>query len=340
LHQVKLFRVKPYNVLCYEALFRWLKPQYRNNQILLNDYSNYLAGYRGEKNADYTVSIYPHKNASIFQGIRLKVGPFHFQSDTLIVTSMFILILEIKNYAREVEYDSDTHQLTQSDGATKKGYKSPILQADTQKLQLISWLQKHRFPPIPIETLAILSNPSTILSFKGDLDVRQKFIHLETLPSTLDRIYSNYPQAVINHETINKLNKLLLRGNTPHKPDLLKQYDISDELLIDGIGCTHCDHFPMIYKKQTWYCSNCRQTDKNAHERKILDYFLLKGPTITNKECRNLLKIDSHKIVYRILQSMQLKQTGQNRGRKYHSPKLSDFPQNSSTPVKKKSVFS
>ncbi|WP_026909363.1 nuclease-related domain-containing protein [Paucisalibacillus globulus] len=340
MHQIKLFRVKPYNILCYEALFRWLKPQYRNNQILLNDYSNYLAGYRGEKNADYTVSIYPHNNASIFQGIRLKVGPFHFQTDTLIVTNMFILILEIKNLAKEVEYDSDSHQLTQSDGTKKKGYKSPILQAATQKLQLTTWLQKHRFPPIPIETLSILSNPSTILSFKGDLDVSDKFIHLETLPSILDRMYSRYSQTVINRETINKLNRLLLKENTPHKPDLLKQYDISDDFLIDGIGCEHCEHYPMIYKMQTWYCSNCGQTEKNAHERKILDYFLLKSPTITNKECRNLIKIDSHKIVYRMLQSMPLKQTGKNSARKYHAPKLPDFPQNSSTPIKKKSVFS
>ncbi|WP_047981156.1 nuclease-related domain-containing protein [Ornithinibacillus contaminans] len=335
----KKYRTKSYTLLCYEALFRCLKPNYRKHKFLIEEHANYLAGYRGEKSADYTLSIYPQKDAFIYQDLRLKNGSFFFQIDTLIVTNKFMLILEIKNLKSEIEYDSTTQQLIQHDGERKKGYKSPILQAQTQKLHLTNWLQQFNLPPIPIETIAVLSNPSTILSYTGDKDISNKLIHLETLHSKLAELYSTFISEKYDQNTLRKLNKLLLREDTPYKPNLLKQFNILPEHLIDGIACPSCNIFPMQYSKRRWNCSQCGSEDKNAHERLILDYFLLHKSVIRNKECRDLLKIDSQKTAHRLLNSMNLKYSGENSGRKYHSPPLAAFPQDSYLPNANKSIF-
>lgn len=337
--KIILKRTKPYVLLCYEALFRWLLPQLRDNKVLQDEYASYLAGYRGERNTDYIVSTYPHKDAYIFQGIRLKIGPFYFQIDTLIVTPRIILILESKNLKGELEYNYKTRQLVQLDGDQKKGYKNPILQAETHKRHLTAWLQQAGFPPIPIATLGVSTNPSSILTYKDEHTSPINFIQLESLPNLFDNIYQTNSKTVYDQTTIRKLNKTLLKDNTPLKPDLIKQYTINERHLIKGIGCTNCNHAPLQYKNRKWFCIKCGHHYAKAHEQKILDYFLLFEPSITNRMCREILQINSPKIARRLLYSMNLDYSGKNFGRKYHKPSLDMFPQESFLPIGKRSIF-
>ncbi|SES87353.1 Nuclease-related domain-containing protein [Oceanobacillus limi] len=338
MNQIK--RTKPHVLLCYEALFRELKPKFRNNKTLQENYSNYLAGYRGEKYADYTISMYQQNSTLVYPGLRLTNGPFAFQIDSLIISEQVIFIIEIKNMKDELEYDSKTHQFIQKDGNKKKGYKSPILQAESQKANLQRWLQNNAMPPIPIETLVVVSNSSAIIiNSQEDPSVFDKLIHLEVLPSKLAQLYSSYNKKYYDQNMLKLLNDKLLQGNTPLKVDLLTQLGINDNHLVKGIVCYNCDHFPLIREKRTWICPKCKKTNKKAHERKILDYFLLHNSTITNQQCRKLLQIDSARLSQLLLKSMSLKHTGENRGRKYLSPLLDEFPQDSFIPIKQKSIF-
>lgn len=90
---------------------------------------------------------------------------------------------------------------------------------------------------------------------------------------------------------------------------------------------------PDTTSKQNWKCPKCSSINPKAHERTILDHFLLHQQTITNKECRNLLQIDSPRMAYNFLNSMNLRKSGNNRGRIYYSPSIQSFPQNSKVPV-------
>jgi hypothetical protein len=339
LKKVRLPRTKTYDILCYEALFRWLLPQLRDNKILQEDFASFRAGYRGERNTDYVTSTYPHKFANIYQGIRLKVGPFHFQIDTLIVTPMFILILESKNMKGELEYNPKTRQLIQINGEHRKGQKNPVLQAETQKRHLATWLQQAGFPPIPIETIGISTNPSSILTYKDEGTNPSNFVLLESLPTMFDYLYQSYTRNIYDQTTLRKLNKSLLKGNTPYKPDLINQYKIKDRHLIKGIGCRECNYFPLKYKSRKWLCTNCGNVEPKAHEQKIFDYFLLFEPTINNRKCREILQIESPKVARRLLYSMNLEQSGNNFGRTYQGPTLDKFPQDSFLPIGQQSIF-
>jgi Nuclease-related domain len=332
-------RTKPWAILCYEALFRWLHPHLRENKQLQDDHASYRAGFYGEKNSDYIVFSYPHKNAYIYQGLRLKIGPFHFQIDTLIVTPNFILILEVKNFKGELEYNPTTQQLIQYDGEGKRTQKNPILQAETQKRHLTLWLRHFGYPPIPIETAAVSTNPSAILRTPYEGTGPIKFVQLDSLPIIFDNLYQSFSKPAIDQITIKKMNKKLLQEHHPHKPDLIKQFGITNRHLVKGVPCTKCEFNPLEYRNKVWKCSRCGYCEPNAHERKILDYFLLIQPTISNKECRKLLQIDSPKVTRRLLQSMNLKNSGKNYSSIYHSPTLEDFPQDSPIPINKRSIF-
>ncbi|MUK89680.1 NERD domain-containing protein [Ornithinibacillus sp. L9] len=330
---INKFRTKPHIILCFEALFRFLKKTVRNSNLLLEEYASYLAGYRGEKATDYTLSIYPHKNSWIYQDLRLNNGPFHFQIDTLIVTAKLIIILEIKNLRGELEYDSRTQQLIQKYGNVKKRHKSPILQAEAQKMNLIKWLNDRGFPPIPIETIAVISNPSSILvNVQDDPSIFNKLINLENLPPILNDLFDKYNVNRFDKKTITELNNYLLNAHNPLDTDLIKQFNVTENNLIKGIPCSKCEHYPMVRQNKTWFCQKCHHVDSKAHERVILDYFLLFNTTITNKECRELLQLKSSKTAYRLLRAMNLESTGNNSARKYHAPPLHEFPQNSSIP--------
>lgn len=333
-------RKKPYVILAYEALFRRLKEKYRNNEVINNSYQKFNAGFRGEQNVDYKISLYPHDDFSIYHDLRLKNHSYFFQLDTLILTRSFICILEIKNIKGSLSYDSEQQQLTQNVGEKTIGYKDPIQQAETQKRHLSSWLQNDSYFNIPIETLVVTSNPSTIITnIQRDPAFYHKWIHAESLHFHLDKLKSKYTKPILNRQQLKKVNSLILNGNSALRPNLLEKYNIADRHLIQGIPCPGCYHYPMIRKYKTWSCPKCLKQDPNAHKRVILDYFLLQSDTITNKECRDLLHIKSPKSSYISLNSMQLKQTGKNSARKYHAPNPESFPLNSHFPNKNKSIL-
>lgn len=324
------YRLKPYSVLTFEALFRRLKPKHRTNDTLNGRFAAESAGYSGEKNVDYKLSLYPHNGSIVIQGPRLKNGAHPFQIDTLILTQNFFCILEIKNIKGELEYDSDFQQWMQKVGDEIKGYKNPIYQAEAQKRHLEALLNGMGIHNVPIEYLVVISNPSTILrNSQGDQEVFDKIIHTESLPIYLDKMVNKYKTEAISRDTMKKVNNYIMKNQTPLQPQLIKNYNLKEHHFIKGVTCPNCQHNPMIRSKRTWLCQQCSTTDKNAHKQTILDYFLLHKPTITNRECKELLQLDSARVAYNLLKSMDLKYSGKTRGRYYFSPRIEDFPQDS-----------
>ncbi|SFD37250.1 Nuclease-related domain-containing protein [Lentibacillus persicus] len=334
------YRTKTHKLLAYEAMFRRILKEYWLNDSIVSAYKREKAGYDGERNVDYKLSTYPHKNLFIFQGLRLANPPFHFQIDTLLLTKKFICILEIKNKKGTFKYDSKQQQLTQEINGETKSFKDPILQAEAQKAHLVSWMENKAKYNIPIETLVVVAFPSTIIeNVREDPDVYKKIIHNESLHQHLDRLNNNFTEEQFTKADLRNLCKTLLHEDTALRTDLLQKHHLTERHLIKGIPCERCQHYPMkrLYKK--WQCPNCYSTSFKAHQRVILDYFLLHGPTITNKECREILQIDSPRTAHTLLNSMHLQHDGRNKGRKYYAPYMSDFPQNSSFPHINSSIF-
>ncbi|WP_430103751.1 nuclease-related domain-containing protein [Peribacillus simplex] len=60
------------------------------------------AGYNGEYRVFQSLKSLPEKEYLLFHDLRLFGSPFPFQMDILILTSSFLLILEVKNMAGEI----------------------------------------------------------------------------------------------------------------------------------------------------------------------------------------------------------------------------------------------
>ncbi|WP_234032351.1 nuclease-related domain-containing protein [Lentibacillus cibarius] len=326
-------RCKSHALLAYEALFRQVLPQYRKHESIISEYRKEKAGYDGERNVDYKLSTYPRKDFLVVQGIRLKNPPFYFQIDTLILTRRFICILEIKNQKGTLKYDANLKQMVQEIDGKVISYKDPILQAEAQKTHLREWLAMHGIFNVPIEALVVIAYPSTIIeNVQGDPGVYNQIIHREGLHQHLERVGRNHPNHLLTNAQLKKLCRVLADEDTPLQTDILEKHGVSGRHLIRGIPCSKCHTYPMKRLYKNWQCQKCLATKPKAHERVILDHFLLHQPTVTNQECRNLLQIDSPRTAYNIMNTMGLHKSGKNSARVYHAPPLSEFPQDSSFP--------
>ncbi|WHX26031.1 nuclease-related domain-containing protein [Virgibacillus halodenitrificans] len=331
-------RLKPYSVLCYEALFRQLKPQHRNNSTINQDYLFHLAGYRGEQLVDYQLSTHPLRHFHIYKGLRLKVNNNPFQIDTLLTSTKFFLNIEVKNMKGILNYNSELDQLTQTYNNSEKGYQSPVLQTFSHEMQLNFWLQQvTSFHGIPIESLVVIADPATIVKNpKNDPTFNEKVIYANKLIPKINELKAKYTNNRINKTGLRQIHEAILRCDTPKKPNLIKYYKLNNSHFLSGIECSNCHHSPLKRGRKKWYCCKCNLSDQTAHARKILDYFLLFNSTITNKECKLLLQTESDKTAYTALKSMELFETGSNRGRKYHAPPLEKYPQHSYVPNKER----
>lgn len=208
-------------------------------------------------------------------------------------------------------------------------------------MQFSAWLREIlSIFNIPIEAHAIVSHPSTIIhNIHNDPLFYDKMFHAESLIPQIKKIQKKHTKNVLNWDAMQSIHDAITRCDTPFYSNLIQKYNLNEGHFITGIECKRCGNYPMMRTWDNWECQHCFAEEKLAHERKILDYFLLHEPFITNQTCRELLKIDSVKVAHSILKSMGLKETGKNKGKKYHAPKLETYPQNSFVPSKKKQVI-
>lgn len=321
-------RNKSHTLLSYEALFRVLIRDYRNNQAFIHDYQKYAAGYHGEKMLDYQLSLFPQNDFYHLADIRLQHADSFFQIDSFILTPKVIFIIEIKNLRGTLEYNAHQKQIIQYVEDKQTSYLDPIIQAKIQKRKLDLWLKKRGYQ-IPIEYLIVSTNTSTVIRNPwNDSEFNDRFITLHYLLFRLEERYAQYTKNILSSRDIQHLEKTILQEDVPLKVDLRRKYHLNENHFISGVPCTQCYHSPLIWKSAKWNCLKCGWKSRHAHKRLILDYFLLFEPFISNSTFRDFANIRNPRLAYRLLNSMQLEKTGGKKNRIYVAPSLEKFPQN------------
>ncbi|WP_147534013.1 nuclease-related domain-containing protein [Bacillus marasmi] len=308
----------PIEVQKCEALLRNISANHHRIPEIQTLIRKKMSGYYGEKSLDYHLGSLNQDFYDIIPGIRLSNSGRNFQIDTLILTNYFMLIIEIKYLRGELEIDSAKGQLIQHIDGKINVYDDPFAQVNQQKFQLMKWMESQKFPPIPIETLVVLSNNNALIKkVTGSsnnywrlcrcINAHEKILHFENM----------YKTEYVSFKTRRKLGKILLKHNTPQPFNVLSRFNIPPSDLLPGIQCPKCTYSPMIYTYGKWNCQSCGYISKDAHHQKINDYFQLFGPTITNRQFRELVCLSSRHQATRILNSMNLHHHGTNKGRVY-----------------------
>lgn len=251
--------------------------------------AKFVAGHNGEKSLEYFYRYLPKKESDIIHNIRILHMEFFFQIDTLILTSKFLILLEIKNYSGELFFDEKYGQLIRTSSKGKEIFEDPIQQVKRQSFHLSQILEQHKIPKIPIETLVVITNPRTFVDSKSALKL---LIKSPMLLNKYEEFDTKYKKDVLSMKERKKIKRLLVKLNEPYNPDILSYYGINKSELITGVLCPKCNN-QMIRLNANWDCAACFHTSKTAHIQALRDYALIISTDITNKECKDFLHLST-----------------------------------------------
>ena len=315
---IKKERLYPLSALKLEALLRRLPATHEKRQIIERDLAKILAGYRGEQSLDYHLNFLDDANHLIFHDIRLPLKEHFFQMDTLILTSRFAFILEVKNLFGSITFDPDFNQLIRMYLDSEEVFPDPVTQVNNQKFKLTQWLKNHGYT-IPIYTKVVISNPQTIMkSNTNNQHYLKQITRSANIVSAIMKTTDQQSPPILTDKDLKKITRLLLKDHTELYRNDLKRYNLTEAELTPGLYCPNCQHIPLIKKRYKWYCSNCSYADKHAIIHSLFDYYLLLGPTITNSQFRRFFDIISPSASTKILSSLNLSRSGTTKGVVYH----------------------
>lgn len=301
----------PRRILMNEVLLERLPPIHTLWEIIKTDLAKRKAGYRGELQLDYHLKfISQDKNMMILHDLRLEIDGRYFQIDSLVLTPYVVILLEVKHIAGIYTLDSRFDQAIRKFEGKEEAFSHPVTQVERQKKQLLRWLTKMKIPSIPITTLVVMTNRSTILNTFSPHEKYNNVIRVENVEERILSLLTSYRKEHLSFKQVRKVSALLVKKHEPLIALPVEIYGISREEIKTGVRCPECRHLPMLRKYGHWQCPKCGGKSKDAHESALLDYSLLLGHKITNRQVREFLHLESRKTALKILQSMNLPSTG------------------------------
>ncbi|AGK55636.1 nuclease-related domain-containing protein [Bacillus sp. 1NLA3E] len=282
------------------------------------------AGYYGEKAADKELRFLPTNDYHIFHDLRLKsTGDYFFQIDTLILSSNFGLINEIKNIIGKLFFEPHFHQLIRTHNGNEDSFKDPIIQAKRQTQQLEALCKKWNFSEYPIEYVVAISKASTRIDTSSTSPLAlQKVCFAHLIPEKVESLQKIHPESILNSKEMKKICKTLLNLHTPRDYNPLEFYGKSQAEIITGVQCPTCFAIPMVHQFGSWFCPKCLNSSKEAHIPALIDYSLLIDSKITNRKCCEFLHLPSPDKTKHLLLKLDLPHSGSNKGRVYDLSRL------------------
>ncbi|WP_445486826.1 nuclease-related domain-containing protein [Niallia sp. 03133] len=303
-------------ILKTEALINRLVKNHPVSPKVVEDLKKLLAGYKGEKNLKYYLDFFPEKECYIFHNLRLWNGKSYFQIDYLVLSFSFALIIECKNIYGELHFDTTFHQLIRTANDQSEAFADPISQVKRQQQQFLQFLKANNLPFIPVECLVVISSPSTII--KGNDAIKHHVIHSHQLFERWKNLSSYHKKVAIDVKMLRKIAKILLKNDAPEDLNILKKYGLVESDIITGVQCEQCKNFGMNRIDGKWICSHCCNSSRDGHVHAVSDYFLLIKRSITNKEFRHFVQLNSSDTATKLLWRMNLPSIGKTKGKIYY----------------------
>ncbi|WP_227937343.1 nuclease-related domain-containing protein [Alkalihalobacillus deserti] len=307
----------PLEVEQLRALLRRLPSNHPKHSLIEEKFATGMAGYRGEQSLDYYLNLLEPRKFFAFHDLRLFHQSSYFQIDLLLLSPCYFFIIEVKNIKGTIYFDDKFDQMIRILDGKETGFPNPLVQVSLQQEQFVKWLSNHKFPPVAVETLVVISHPSTIIKSSHSDPRLKQLIHNANLPSKIKQFDHANKMEKLSTKDLRKLTSLLLKHHTPKTSNILQKFNLSETDLLSGVHCPICYFVPMRRKHGLWNCPQCHLNSKDAHLNAIKDYSLLISETITNKQLRGFLQLTSRSISAHLLKKMNLKSTGVTKGSVY-----------------------
>lgn len=280
---------------------------------LLVKYAAVKAGFGGEQQLDYLFTRYKlPMNYRVFHDLAL-TSSTHFQIDTLFITQSYALVFEVKNIAGKLTVLANPPQLQRTlENGEVNSFKSPVTQVRNNCQLLQDWLHARNIE-LPIYGAVVLAYSKQRIEL---LDTSIPFLFPEGVPLHIRNLPMD-PQS-LDEGTFEALTQELLSSHRVFIPKpICEMFPHLASEFRPGVICPSCGLFTMEKYMGGWRCLSCGKKSVDAHKQAIQDWFLLYGGRMTNKDCREFLRIKDAQLAYRLLQSMDLETQGANRNRTY-----------------------
>jgi ribosomal protein L37AE/L43A len=293
---------------------------------IMESHRRFKSGFNGEQSLRYFYRYLPREGVHFIPGIRILHDEYYFQMDLLFITPHFLLILEIKNHAGLLYFDDKVKQMIRTLDGKRECFDDPIEQVNRQKYHLSKVMEQYKLPAVPIETLVVITNPSTIVEFSSTYkEAFVRVIKSPQLQQKFSEFQQKYQNPIQNTKEMRKFIKLLFKLHDAYDPDVCELFQINKNELTKGVFCPKCDQPSIMqYTRANWRCANCEHKSKKAHVEALKDYALLISPTITNQECKSYLNLPSTSITTHLLKALNLPHEGSTKSRCYNLLPLLD----------------
>jgi hypothetical protein len=286
--------------------------------------SSLQAGIGGEERVQAALSNHTFPdNFHFFYDLTLS-SFCKFQLDAFLLTPYYGLIFEIKNISGTLKFLDNPPQLIQTkESGEVIGLDSPAAQVEQYAQYLSHWMAARNLQ-LPIHRVVVLAYPKQKVE-RAPAQTKILF------PSLLASYIISLPQdrVWLEHDAFHWLSTELVNCHIPYIPSpICETYNLSKSDFVPGGICRVCNHIGMTKKKRRWICPVCGQHDHLAHQPALREWFLLMGREMTNKDCREFLRVD-RKTATRILTSMTLIAKGGCKNRSYTIDFENYFPQRS-----------
>lgn len=310
---------RPAHLCQYEALQRRLRagPVQEEIHSLLK---RALAGYRGEQSMAYPLSYLDDK-FSVFHNLRLSDHVHHFQIDFLILCSRFALILEVKNIAGKLTFDTGLHQLIRRSLNGTDIFDDPFTQANALMEALDGWLGEQG-TQLPLVARVVVASAAELQATDHQHPDIQQLVRRACLRKELQQLDRNHTHEALSDNALRQLSDTLVAADEPWVINPFRSFALKPTDIMSGVYCLTCNKLNMIRDKRDWLCRSCGAKTKNlpALAAALQDYRLIFGSTITNKQCREFLQLDSDIAARRVLHTVAERYCGENKGRVYKLP--------------------
>ncbi|WP_146549768.1 nuclease-related domain-containing protein [Rummeliibacillus suwonensis] len=312
-----LLIIKAYSTTHYlnalKNLILRLSPTDSKKQELEDEFNRINAGDIGEKMVMETLEqLQLPYEFYIFHNLGLRIES-NIQVDILLLTKYYLVIFEVKNIKGTIEFQQNPSQLIRTlPNGIIQGFNSPISQLEEYKYQLKHFLSNHRME-IPVLGTIIFPFSSSFIKHPAE---KITILRKNEIKTFLRNIPINRKPLTEGH--MKSLKQYFLNNHQEFNPyPLINRYSIQKETISNGVICPRCGTIGMKRFPYYWSCQRCHHKSTHAHESAIYDYLTLIHPTITNKECREFLKVEDINQTNKMLRRMNLEKIGNYKGTKY-----------------------
>ncbi|MCM3086616.1 NERD domain-containing protein [Bhargavaea ginsengi] len=313
-------RSVPERLAALAVLESRVSPGHRSYSRTKSDLDMRLAGFAGEKKADFYLEEARMKDKPlVLKDVMIPSGGKHVQVDTLVLHPAFILVLEIKNMTGELHFDEDTGQFYRVKNGVREGMRNPEDQLNRAVIATERFLASIDLP-VRVHGAIVLASYNGLIV---QAPVSRPIFPVDRLPGHIEKLEKEN-RAILRRSDLQYAADALNLLSREKKDQYFKWYNLTGIDIETGVRCPGCFKIVMDRMHGKWICKSCNTASADAHLAALQEYRVMYGDEITSKKMMDFLQLPNLSLANRLLRERFPTVNNSKRNKRYRiEPDLS-----------------